>query len=262
MLLKASSYFEMYAPMPVTSIFMLRPQSGPAQQIQQEAFITTPQVPVSQYVDAYGNICQRLIVPAGKFILESSVTAICGAHIDVNIYAPYTPVEILPDNTLQFMLPSRYCESDKVTRLATEITSGALPGYPQVEAIRNWVHTHFTRCYGVTNSSTSALDVLQTRTGVCRDYTHAAIALCRNLDIPARMVAGYLHHLKPMDLHAWFEAYVGGRWYTFDALMDQPMGGRIIIAYGRDAADVAFASHFGNVQLLKMEVSVEEITAA
>lgn len=262
MLLKAFSSFEMYAEVPVTSIFMLRSKSGAAQQIRQEAFITNPQTVMSEYIDSYGNICQRLVVPAGTFLLESNVVAACSDTIDVHPTAGYTPVELLPDNVLQFMLPSRYCESDKVTELATLITSGLQPGYAQVEAIRHWVHTNFTRQYGVTNSSTSALDVLQTRTGVCRDFTHAAIALCRNLDIPARMVAGYLYNLKPMDLHAWFEAYVGGRWYTFDPLMPEPMGGRIIMSYGRDAADVAFASHFGNVELRKMEVSVTEIAEA
>ncbi|BAV06909.1 transglutaminase domain protein [Filimonas lacunae] len=210
-------------------------------------------------MDGYGNLCQRLVIPGGTFTLESSVVAECSPTIDVYSDATYTPVEFLPDNVLQFLLPSRYCESDKVTDLATQITMGAAPGYAQVEAIRHWVHTHFTRQYGTTNSSTSALDVLQSKNGVCRDFTHAAIALCRNLDIPARMVVGYLHQLNPMDLHAWFEAFVGNRWYTFDALMPEPMGGRIIMAFGRDAADVAFASHFGNVQLQRMEVTVKEI---
>lgn len=259
MLLQASSFFEMYAEIPVTSIFMLRSKSGPAQFIRQEAFLTTPQVPVNEYVDAYGNICQRIIVPAGNFSLESSITAECSPVIYVHPTAGYTPIEYLPDNVLQFLLPSRYCESDKVTELATQITIGQQPGYAQVEAIRQWVHTNFSRQYGTTNSSTSALDVLKSRTGVCRDYTHAAMALCRNLDIPARMVVGYLHDLKPMDLHAWFEAYVGDRWYTFDAITDAPVGGRIIMAYGRDAADVAFASHFGNVLLKDMVISVKEI---
>ena len=259
MLLQASSHFEMYAEIPVTSIFMLRSKSGPAQFIRQEAFLTTPQVPVNEYVDGYGNICQRIVVPAGNFTLETSVVAECSATIDVDINAGYTPVEMLPDKVLQFLLPSRYCESDKVTELASHITRGMPAGYAQVEAIRQWVHTHFSREYGTTNSSTGALDVLQSKTGVCRDYTHASMALCRNLDIPARMVVGYLHDLKPMDVHAWFEAYVGGQWYTFDALMERPVGGRIIMAYGRDAADVAFASHFGNVILTKMEVIVNEI---
>lgn len=257
--LRASCTFSMYTEMHASSIFMLRPRSGSAQLISSEVFLISPQVPVTEYIDAYGNLCQRLTIPPGEFLLESSVMAECSADVDVHPSAGYTPVEQLPDYALQFLLPSRYCESDKMTNLAAEITGGILPGYQQVEAIRNWVHSHFHYQYGVTNSSTSAWDVMETRIGVCRDYAHVAIALCRNLDIPARMVVGYLYKLIPMDLHAWFEAFVGGRWYTFDATQTTPVGGRIIMAYGRDAADVAFASHFGMVELKKMEVKVEEM---
>lgn len=261
MLLQAFSFFEMYATAPVPSIFMLRSQSGPAQLIRQETFSTTPQVPMTEYLDGYGNICQRITIPAGTFSLRSSIIAECSDTIEVDMNAGYTPIECLPDHVLQFLLPSRYCESDKMGALAAEIVNGLPPGYAQVEAIRQWVHTNFIRQYGTTNSSTSALDALQNKTGVCRDFTHVAIALCRNMDIPARMVVGYLHDLKPMDLHAWFEAYIGDRWYTFDATMPSPVGGRIIMAYGRDAADVAFATHFGEVELRKMEISVEQLPA-
>jgi transglutaminase-like putative cysteine protease len=259
MLLEASCSFEMRADYPVTSIFMLRARSGMAQVVTEEAFITTPYVPITEYVDSYGNLCQRIIVPAGHFKLESSVKADCEPAIDVNIWAPYTPVEEVPDTILQFLLPSRYCESDKMNDLAASITKGALPGYPQVEAIRHWIYTHLSYQYGITNSSTSALDIITSRTGVCRDYAHLGIALCRNLDIPARMVVGYLCDLKPMDLHAWFEAYVGNRWYTFDATQAEPKGKRIAMAYGRDATDVAFATHFGIVDLISMEVQVREL---
>lgn len=258
MLIHASSFFEMQTVSPVTSIFKLRSKSGPHQLIIEETFLTIPQVQVNEYVDEYGNICQRLTIPAGDFSLESSVIAECSETIDVDMNAGFIPIEDLPDNVLQFLLPSRYCESDKVTELATQITHGLQPGYAQVEGIRQWVHNNFTRQYGTTVSSTSALDVLQSKIGVCRDFTHAAIAICRNLDIPARMAAGYLYGLKPMDLHAWFEAYVGNRWYTFDPLMEKPMGGRIIMAYGRDAADVAFASYFGNVVLKNMVINVRD----
>lgn len=259
MLLQASSYFELYTEYPVTSIFMLRSKSEPTQFIRQEAFLTDPLVPVKEYIDGYGNICQRTILPEGTTILESTVIAECNADIDVNTDAGYVPVEELPDQVLQFLLPSRYCESDKTGELAMEIIKDAQPGYAQVEAIRQWCYQNISRQYGTTNSSTSAIDVLQSKTGVCRDFTHVAMALCRSINIPARMMVGYLHELKPMDLHAWFEAYVGDRWYTFDAMMEQPVGGRIIMAYGRDAADVAFASHFGEVVLVRMEVKVEKV---
>lgn len=259
MLLKASSFFEFYAEYPVTSIFMLRSKSAPTQIIRQEAFLTTPLLPLSEYIDGYGNICQRTILPAGVTTIESNVIAECDMDIDVHTDAAYVAIEDLPDHVLQYLLPSRYCEADKVAALAMEIVKDIQSAYAQVEAIRQWCYNHLSRQYGTTNSSTSAVDVLAGRMGVCRDFTHVAIALCRSINIPARMVVGYLHELKPMDLHAWFEAYVGDRWYTFDALMERPVGGRIIMAHGRDAADVAFASHFGTVVLVKMEVKVEEI---
>lgn len=247
----------MSAAEPVPGIFMLRPQSGAGQRIRSESFILTPDVPVTEYMDLYGNLCQRIIIPTGTFQLECNVVADCPEDIDVHPTAPYTPIEELPDNVLQYLLASRYCESDKLVNLAMEITRDAWPGYPKVEAIRSWIYNNFNYSYGVTNSSTSALDVVATRTGVCRDYTHLGMALCRSIDIPARMVVGYLYDLKPMDLHAWFEAYVGGRWYTFDATQSAPKGKRIAMAYGRDAADVAFATYFGTVELNRMSVAVK-----
>jgi transglutaminase-like putative cysteine protease len=150
--------------------------------------------------------------------------------------------------------------------LALEIVGDAAPGYDQVEAIRNWINTQINYEYGTSNASTWALDTVETRVGVCRDFAHLGIALCRALNIPARMVVGYLYQLDPMDLHAWFEAYLGsmeddmteGRWYTFDATQTQPRGNRITIAYGRDAADVALATQFGPMQLNSMQVWVNE----
>ncbi|SFW84945.1 Transglutaminase-like enzyme, putative cysteine protease [Chitinophaga sancti] len=259
MLLQASSFFEFHTEYPVTSIFMLRSKSERAQIVRQEAFLTKPLLPVSEYIDGYGNICQRTILPAGITTIESSVIAECDMDIDVDTAAAYVAIEDLPDHVLQYLLPSRYCEADKVAEQAMEIVKDMQSAYAQVEAIRQWCYNNLSRQYGTTNSSTSAIDVLGSRMGVCRDFTHVAIALCRSINIPARMVVGYLHELKPMDLHAWFEAYVGNRWYTFDALMERPVGGRIIMAYGRDAADVAFASHFGEVVLAKMEVKVDEL---
>jgi len=241
----------------VPTTLMLRPKSGIGQFVLQQTFRMYPYTAMTEFTDAYGNLCQRLTIPAGDFRLESTVTVDCADYIDVNIYAPYTTPELIPDEVLQFLLPSRYCESDKCNELATRIVAGALPGYPQVQAITRWIHTEFRYEYNTTDASTSACDVITTKVGVCRDFAHAAIALCRSLDIPARMVVGYLYQLDPMDLHAWFEAYVGDRWYIFDATQALPMGKRIALGYGRDAADVAFATHFGQVTLEKMTVSVE-----
>ncbi|HEX3934250.1 MAG TPA: transglutaminase family protein, partial [Puia sp.] len=137
-----------------------------------------------------------------------------------------------------------------------EIVRSAAPGYEQVEKIRQWIHDHFEYVYGTTNSSTSAMDVIASGKGVCRDYAHTGIALCRSLDIPARMVVGYLYELKPMDMHAWFQAYVGGHWFTFDATQTEPKGNRVVVAYGKDAADVAIATHFADMGM-RLNVSVE-----
>ena len=179
--------------------------------------------------------------------------------IAVKSGAPQTSVPDLPDYALQFLLPSRYCPSDTLESLAKEITGGAVSGYDQVEAIRAWIREHIEYRYGVSNGSTTAADTLRDKAGVCRDFAHIGSSLCRALQIPARMVVGYLYRLDPMDLHAWFEAYVGGRWYTFDATQATPRGGRIAIAYGRDAADVALITEFGPLQTKDMQVRVDEL---
>ena len=168
-----------------------------------------------------------------------------------------TPFKIYLITWCSFLLPSRYCQSDLLGSLANEIVAGIDPAYDQVEAIRNWLYTHLDYHYDTSNASTSAVDTAQSRVGVCRDFVHLGIALCRSLTIPARMVVGYLYQLEPMDLHAWFEAYVGDRWYTFDATQSEPRGNRVAIAYGRDAADVALATQFGPLTLTEMKVWVE-----
>lgn len=213
---------------------------------------------MTEFTDSFGNLCQRLMIPAGDFTIESHVVADCADDIAVDYSAGWTPIEQLPDEVLQFTLPSRFCEADKLLAAAKEVTEGAAPGYEQVEAIRNWIHTNVKYQYNTTNSSTSALDIWHSRIGVCRDFAHLGVALCRAMDIPARMVTGYLYQLKPMDLHAWFEAFVGGKWYCFDATQPTPKGNRITMAYGRDAADVAFVTYFGNAILTSMNVRVEE----
>lgn len=256
MLLHASCFLEITTETPVPTVFMLHTQSVDGQSVYRDELVTVPYIPGSGYLDIFGNLCRRIVIPEGLFQLESHVVADCEDHIAVNMDAAWMTVPELPDSVLQFLLPSRYCESDKLGEEAARITQGAAPGYAQVEAIRQWINTHIRYEYGTSNSSTSAVDALAAGVGVCRDFTHMGIALCRSLDIPARMVVGYLYDLKPMDLHAWFEAYVGGKWYCFDATQSRPRGNRIVIAYGRDAADVAFATHFGYATLQKMIVNV------
>jgi len=266
MRLTADLLLETNAGNSVSCTLMLHPQSGDGQIIEKNELKTSVPCPQREYMDVYGNLCLRTMIPAGPFRLENNIVAVCADEIEVDPSAAFTLMQDLPDNVLQFTLPSRYCESDLLGDQAREIIRSAgiagsgnsvgPTGYEQVESIRSWIHDHFEYAYGTTDSSTSAKDVLASRRGVCRDYAHAGIALCRSLDIPARMVVGYLYDLKPMDMHAWFQAYLGGRWFTFDATQESPKGNRIVIAYGKDAADVAIATYFINIELTRFEVSV------
>ncbi|MET0324477.1 MAG: transglutaminase family protein [Ilumatobacteraceae bacterium] len=238
------------------AVLMLRPRSGEGQWVLAERYLITPEVPISEFTDAHGNLCQRIVVPDGPMTISIEATVDTADEIDVDMTAPRVPIQEVPDWALQFLLPSRYCQSDMVFQQAISITGNALPGYPQAEAIRSWIEREIAYEYNTSSASTSAVDTLESRKGVCRDFAHLGIALCRSLDIPARMVVGYLHELDPMDLHAWFEAYVGGRWFTFDATQRVPKGNRVSVAYGRDAADVALVTQFGPLEMLTMEVHV------
>ena len=248
--------FEVTAPTPM--VLMLRPRSGYAQWVSQESYTLNPQVPAIEYVDSYGNLCQRLVAPIGNFVVSTRAGVQVADMIDVQPGAPFTSVQDLPDNVLQFLLPSRYCQSDQLGKLALEIVENTAPGYDQVAAIEAWIHTNVEYRYGVSDASTAARETAEGRIGVCRDFAHLGVALTRSLSIPARFVVGYLYQLDPMDLHAWFEAYVGGRWYTFDATQASPRGGRIAIAYGRDAADVALSTQFGPATLTNLRVWVDQ----
>ncbi|MEO5734347.1 MAG: transglutaminase family protein [Rubrivivax sp.] len=242
---------------PCPTVAMLRPSSGMAQWLVSEIYGFEPHLRSTEHMDGHGNLCQRFVVPPGQQQIRVEVVMDVEDEIAVMPDAPRTPADQIPADVLQFMLPSRYCPSDKLCEKAQEVAADAVPGYAQVEAIRAWINQHTTYRYGVSDASTDACDTLAEGAGVCRDFAHIGIALCRALQIPARMVVGYLHGLDPMDQHAWFEAYVGGRWYTFDATQQQPRGGRIVLAYGRDAADVAFLTNYGSMTTESMKVSVE-----
>jgi len=259
MRLRASCELTLVTTGPQPLIAMLRPRSGQGQWIVEEKYEFEPFAEATEYVDCFGNLCQRLTAPSGELRLRTQCVVEVAQDIAVKPGAPPTSVSDLPDYALQFLLPSRYCPSDTLESLAQEVTGNAAPGYDQAEAIRAWIREHIEYRYGVSNGSTTASDTLRDKAGVCRDFAHIGLSLCRALHIPARMVVGYLHRLDPMDLHAWFEAFVGGRWYTFDATQAAPRGGRIAIAYGRDAADVALITEFGPLETKDMRVEVEEL---
>lgn len=209
-----------------------------------------------EHVDGFGNRCQRFVLPAGLTRVRIDTSVDTTPDIRVAPVAPAVEPAALPADTLQFLLPSRYCPSDlgAMYERARAVVADAAPGYAQADAIRQWIATHLAYRYGVSNASTDAQDTLAQGAGVCRDFAHVGITLCRALDIPARMVVGWLHDLKPMDMHAWFEAYLGDAWYTFDATQSAPRGGRVVIAHGRDAADVAFLTSYRPLRTLSLRV--------
>lgn len=254
--LKVACALEIEAASDSLCIAMLRPRSGTAQWLSSESYHFSPSVQSSEYADQYGNLCQRFVAPAGGLRIRAAAIVKTDEAIDTAVDLPPTPVACLPDAVMQFLLPSRYCPVDKMAHNASEIVGDAAPGSAQVEAIRAWIFDNIRYQYGRSDASTDALDSLNNRVGVCRDFAHIGMALCRSLLIPARMVVGYLHQLEPMDLHAWFEAYLDGRWYTIDATQDQPRGGRVVLGYGRDAADVAFLTSYGQVSTTDLSIQV------
>ena len=257
MWLNASCSLEFEIPVPTPFLLMIRPRSGYQQWIAREEYVLNPSVPAVEFTDAFGNLCQRLVAPAGHFSIRTSVDIETAEASDVGFGAPFVEVQYLPDDTLPFLRPSRYCESDRFSELAASLVEGQAPGYDQCHAIVQYIRNAIQYAPGHGQQIISAAEVNEQGHGVCRDLAHLGIACCRALSIPARMVVGYLEGLEPMDLHAWFEAFVGDRWYTFDPTQSNLDGGRVAIAYGRDAADVAIYTQFGDpVDLTSMQVDV------
>ena len=226
-------------------ILMLRPRSGVEQWVARESYTLSPSVPVQEYTDIFGNLCQRLVAPAGKFFVNTSADV---KTADLVAKAPggfFVEIQNLPDDVLKYLLPSRYCESDRFGNMAREIVDGVSLGYDQVDRISDWIRNGIRYTPESSTFPLSAVEVNLQGHGVCRDLAHLGITLCRSISIPARLVVGFLYGLEPMDMHAWFEAYVGDRWYTFDPTEATLRGGRLAVARGRDAADVAIYHQFG-----------------
>lgn len=225
-----------------------------------------PAVDVEDYVDSFGNRCCRFIAPAGVVRLWNSTLIEDSGEVDAqNPSARELPVEQLPPETLRFLLGSRYCEVDLLSNTAVELFGAIPPGWKRVQAICDWVHEKVTFGYNFARSTKTALDVYTERVGVCRDFQHLAVTFCRALNIPARYVTGYLGDIgvppnpAPMDFSAWFEVYLEDRWWAFDARFNEPRIGRVLIAVGRDATDVAITTAFGTARLTKFEVTADEV---
>lgn len=222
----------------------------------------TPQVSLTQYLDAYGNRCTRMVVPAGQVVFRNDAIVEDNGVPDVQAYNVHQHlVEELPDEVLIFLLASRYCEVDSdLSEIAWKQFGSLAAGWSLVQAVCDFVHQHIRFDYQQARANRTARDVYQERTGVCRDFMHLAITFCRSLNIPARYCTGYLGDIgvapvdSPMDFSAWFEVYLGGAWYAFDARNNSPRIGRILMARGRDAADVALTTTFGRNQLTSFNV--------
>ena len=229
---------------------------------------TEPSVPVESYRDGFGNWCVRLLAPAGKLrISADTVIHDSGVPDAVAPSAQQVPIEALPEETLVFLLGSRYCETDLLSETAWRLFADCPSGWGRVQAICDFVHRHITFGYQYADPTKTAWGVFTEGRGVCRDYAHLALTLCRCMNIPARYCTGYLGDIgvppmdEPMDFSAWFEAFLGGRWYTFDARHNVARIGRVLIARGRDAADVAIVTTFGPNSLDSFFVRTEEVTS-
>ena len=218
-----------------------------------------------EYSDMYGNICTRFTAPRGHLRLWNSTLVQDSGQPDVVVReAREIPPQDLPDDVLRYLLSSRYCEVDLLSTVALDLFGSISPGWDRVEAVCTWVNSKVTFGYHLARPTKTALDVFTERGGVCRDFQHLAVTFCRCLNIPARYVAGYLGDIgvpftTAMDFSAWFEAYLDGRWWTFDARHSRPRIGRVLMATGRDAADVAFLTSFGGSTLTKFEVTSDEV---
>jgi transglutaminase-like putative cysteine protease len=229
---------------------------------------TSDGVVKDEYVDSFGNRCTRLVAPAGELQLRTStLIQDSGLPDAVGTSAVEHPVAELPTETLQFLLASRYCEVDLLSPIAHDLFGGIEPGWPRVQAICGWVNWKVEFGYPFARPTKTALDVYTERRGVCRDFQHLAITFCRAMNIPARYATGYLGDIgiyvppAPMDFSAWFEVYLGNRWWTLDARHNQPRIGRVLMATGRDASDVALTTAFGSATLRKFFVVSDEVTA-
>jgi transglutaminase-like putative cysteine protease len=236
---------------------------------QPERLVTVPPVPTTRYIDLFGNQCTRLVAPAGRFVLSSdAVVRDSGAPDVVVPSAPQTAVQDLPDSTLVYLLGSRYCETELLSEIAWRQFESVPAGWARVQAICDFVDNHIEFGYPHARASRTAVQAHAERHGVCRDYAHLAITLCRCMNIPARYCTGYLGDVGteppygPMDFAAWFEAFLGDRWYTFDARNNTPRIGRVLMARGRDACDVALSSTFGPNKLEGFKVWTDVVEAA
>jgi transglutaminase-like putative cysteine protease len=269
MLIKVGYELTYRCPQPTPMILTLSVHYSRASDlVRPDHLVVSPSVPVTAYRDSFGNWCSRIVAPQGAVRLSGeALVRDSGVPEQPAPWAQQRPVPALPDETLVFLLGSRYCETDLLSETAWRLFSGTPLGWARVQAVCDFVHQHVTFGYEHASATKTAHQVFNERRGVCRDYAHLAIAFCRCLNIPARYCTGYLGDIglpppyAPMDFAGWFEAYLGDAWYTFDPRNNTPRIGRVLIARGRDAADVAISTTFGPNTLETFRVWTDEVPA-
>ena len=273
MLVKTEYDIQFYLPMPTPIVAMLHlhpslePQVRAGNELKVEHIDrdTKSNVALTEYHDVFGNRCTRFVTPEGSLRLSGmSVVEMEAVADPINAYAQQAPVEKLPNEVLHYLLASRYCEVDQFGPIAQDLFGWMTPGWTKASAIRDWVHEKVTFDYNTARSTKTAMDVFVERVGVCRDYQHLAITLSRCQNIPARYVTGYLGDIRAPysgagDFSAWYEVFLDGRWMTMDARHNNPRMGRVLMAAGRDAADVAITTSFGNAILTNFYVDSYEV---
>jgi len=249
---------------PLLMTLRARPESRYHRTIKEARFVE-PEGSFSTYRDLYGNEVWRTVVGPGTLRVRHDVLAVVPPEPDPVLPGlTGTPVAELPDEVMLYTLPSRYCQLELFSDDAWRLFGGLPSGWDQVQAICDWIHSNIRYRAGST-PATSSHEAYRERRGVCRDFAHLGIVFCRALNIPARYVCGYLPDIgvppdgRPMDFHAWFEAFIGGQWRTFDARHNRPRTGRVLIAYGRDAVDTAFSTAYGAARLTHMQVWADEV---
>jgi transglutaminase-like putative cysteine protease len=257
--------FECFQEVPMTLMLSVHP-SRHGDLRTEHVLRFSPQIAARDFRDAFGNICTRVVVPAGRFEIRNEfIIEDSGLPDEVAPDARQWAVSDLPDNVMMYLLGSRYCDTEKLSNLAWSLFGNFPGGWQRVQAICDYVHNRLCFGYQHARCDRTASEGHQEQIGVCRDFAHLAVTLCRCMNIPARYCTGYLGDIgvprdpAPMDFSAWFEVFLDGRWFTFDARHNTPRVGRIVMARGRDAADVAISTQFGSAQLSRFTVVTEEI---
>ncbi|MGA2645474.1 MAG: transglutaminase family protein [Candidatus Sulfotelmatobacter sp.] len=257
--------FETVGEVPIVTLLNVHP-SRTAFLREPDEMHTDPLVKVESFEDSFGNHSCRLVAPSGKIRFQNSTLIEDSGKPDLeDPEAPEVPIDQLPPNVLPYLMNSRYCEVDLLSNTAAELFWSAPKGWKRVQAVCDWVHSKVTFGYEFSSPVRSALGVFTERVGVCRDFQHLAIAFCRALNIPARYATGYLGDIgvivapSPMDFSAWFEVYLGDRWWTFDARHNLRRIGRVLMATGRDATDCAMTTSFGRAKLINFQVTTDEV---